>query len=72
MTGLQARRRDRLISFHAGNNRSNQSFFQIVNRFDCTHSSRAQLWRYRKDKDQTNSIAVLFPFRRRSSSQLRC
>jgi hypothetical protein len=47
--GLQARRRGRLISFHAGNNRSNQSFFQITNRFDCTHSSQAQLWRYRKD-----------------------
>jgi len=28
--GLQARRLDRLISFHAGNNRSNQSFFVIL------------------------------------------
>jgi hypothetical protein len=40
-----------LISFHAGNNRSNQSFFQITNRFDRTHSSRAQIWCYRKDFD---------------------
>jgi hypothetical protein len=39
--GLRARRRERLISFHTGNNRSNQPFFQITNRFDCTHSSRA-------------------------------
>jgi hypothetical protein len=51
MTGLQARRPERLISFHTGNNRSNQSFLQITTRFDCTHSSRAQLWRDRKDFD---------------------
>jgi len=49
--GLQAGRRNRLISFRAGNNRSNQSFFQITDRFGRTHSSRAQVWRYRKDFD---------------------
>lgn len=31
-----ARRRNRLIPFHAGYNRSNPSFFQITNRFDRT------------------------------------
>jgi len=33
-----ARRRNRLIPFHAGYNRSNPSFFQITNRFDHTHA----------------------------------
>jgi hypothetical protein len=40
MNGLQgpARRRNRLIPFHAGSNRSNPSFFQIANRFDRTNA----------------------------------
>ena len=41
MNGLRiepARRRNRLISFHAGYNRGNPSFFQITNRFDRTHA----------------------------------
>ncbi len=42
MNGLQGlnrpRRRNRLIPFHAGYNRSNPSFFQITNRFDRTHA----------------------------------
>ena len=33
-----ARRRNRLIPFHAGYNRGNPSFFQITNRFDRTHA----------------------------------
>src|SRR5882762_9153083 len=33
-----ARRRNWLIPFHAGYNRSNPSFFQITNRFDRTHA----------------------------------
>src|SRR6266403_52088 len=33
-----ARRRNRLIPFRAGYNRSNPSFFQITNRFDRTHA----------------------------------
>jgi hypothetical protein len=42
MNGLQglnpARRRNRLIPFHADYNRSNPSFFQITNRSDRTYA----------------------------------